>query len=85
MLTATRANVLIPNRRTTAITNHLSFSLSYTSILHLVSALSNEKNREKKKFFWHDICYAAFGTRFALACHFGRKRAPPAILAVPLP
>ena len=39
--------------------------------------------------FWHDICYChigrAFGTRFAVGCHFGRKRALPAVLADDLP
>ena len=31
--------------------------------------------------FHHCHIGRAFGTRFAIGCHFGRKRAPPAILA----
>jgi hypothetical protein len=44
--------------------------------------MSTKKNKKKKLFFWHDICYGRFGTRFALACHFGSSAARSAILAV---
>jgi len=52
----------------------------------MLSALQIKKNEKKKYFFWHDICYCqfgvAFGTRFAVGCHFGSFRAKSAILAV---
>jgi CRISPR/Cas system-associated endoribonuclease Cas2 len=58
---------------------------NHALIIHMISALSREKNKKNKKIFWHDICYAEFGTRFAVACHFGSFGPRPAILAVPLP
>ena len=67
---------------------HLQLSCGDTLILHFISALSTKKNRKnlRKIFFvWHDICCChigrAFGTRFAVACHFGRNRPLSAILA----
>jgi hypothetical protein len=39
--------------------------------------MSTKKNQSKKIFFGR-----VFGTRFAVACHFGSRRGPSAILAV---
>ena len=93
----TKHATIIPNA-TEAITNvvlfhrqtlFIVFHRNHASILHLVSAFASEKNQSKKRFCLarYLLCRFCidFGTRFALACHFGRKRAPPAILADSLP
>jgi hypothetical protein len=83
MLTATGADILKINRSTTAITHHHSLSLSYTSIIHILSVFARKKKRKNSlrkispasiwQLVWHEICSA---------CHFGSFCPISAILAV---
>jgi hypothetical protein len=82
MLTATGADILKINRSTTAITRHHSLSLSYTSIIHILSVFARKKKR--KKFFEENFTSVNLAARLAQDllclpfwqflrdfCHFG--------------